>query len=397
MSTYLKLEEPAPPAAPRGFALWQLGFRPFYLLASSFAALSILLWALQFTGLLPAPYLSGPLWHAHEMLFGFTLAVIVGFLLTAGRNWTGRPTPTGWKLAALALLWLLARVLVLTPWGWASAVANTAFPLAAAIALGIPFVAAGNRRNYFFVALLALLSLVTLGVHLNQLGVLAVPAWAGIQIGLDVVLFILCVMGGRVIPMFTNNGVPGANARKQALLEKAALGLVLALLASDALRLPAWVTGTVAALAAAAHLARWLLWQPWTTLRTPLVWVLHLAYFWIPVHLALRAVAAAGWIIPSAATHALTVGAVGGLVIGMMTRTARGHTARRLQADRWDVTAYLLVAAAAVVRVLLPVAAPAWTLQAILCSGVLWSTGFALYAVRYFPVLARPRLDGKAG
>ena len=95
--------------------------------------------------------------------------------------------------------------------------------------------------------------------------------------------------------------------------------------------------------------------------------------------------------------HALTVGAVGGLVIGMMTRTARGHTARRLQADRWDVAAYLLVAAAALVRVLLPIAVPAWTLHAVLCSGALWSRGFALYAVRYFPVLARPRLDGKAG
>ena len=397
MTSFLKIEEPALPAVPRGFALWQLGFRPFYLLASSFAAVSIALWALQFAGVLPAPYLSGPLWHAHEMLFGFTLAVIVGFLFTAGRNWTGRPTPTGWKLAALALLWLLARILVLTPFGWASAVANTAFPLAAAIALAIPFVAAGNRRNYFFVALLGLLSLVTLGVHLNQLGVIALPAWAGIQIALDAVLFILCVMGGRVIPMFTNNGVLGANAQKHPLVEKAALGLVLAVLAADMLQAPAWLVAAVAALAAAAHLARWLLWQPWTTVRTPLVWVLHLAYFWIPVHLALRALAAAGWILPSAAVHALTVGAVGGLVIGMMTRTARGHTARRLQADRWDVTAYLLVAAAALVRVLLPIAVPAWTLHAVLCSGALWSAGFALYAVRYFPVLARPRLDGKAG
>ncbi|NNU43470.1 NnrS family protein [Ramlibacter montanisoli] len=395
--SYLRIEEPAPPAPPRGFALWELGFRPFYLLASSFAALSILLWSLQFTGLLPAPYLSGPVWHAHEMLFGFTLAVIVGFLLTAGRNWTGRPTPTGWKLAALALLWLAARVLVLTPWGWASAIANAAFPLAAAVALAVPFVAAGNRRNYFFVALLALLSLASLTVHLNQLGVISLPAGVGLQVGLDAVLFILCVMGGRVIPMFTNNGVPGANARRQPLLEKLALGLVLAVLAADVLHAPAWLVGTVAALAALAHLARWLLWQPWATLRTPLVWVLHLAYAWIPVHLALRALAAAGWVTPSAAVHALTVGAVGGLIIGMMTRTARGHTARRLQADRWDVCAYLLVAAAALVRVLVPLAAPAWTLQAILCSGALWSLGFAVYAVRYFKVLARPRLDGKAG
>lgn len=398
MSNFFRIEEPAPRAHPsRGFALWQLGFRPFYLLASAFAALSIALWGLQFTGLLPAPYLAGPLWHAHEMLFGFTLAVVVGFLFTAGRNWTNRATPTGAKLAALAALWLAGRVLVLTPWGWASAIVNAAFPLAAAVSLAIPFVAAGNRRNYFFVALLALLSAATLAVHLNQLGVLALPGWAGIQIALDVVLFILCVMGGRVIPMFTNNGVPGAHAQRRPLVEQASLLGVLLLLAADALQVPAPVTGVIAAIAAAAHLARWILWQPWTTLRTPLVWVLHLAYAWIPLHLAMRALAAAGWIASSAAVHALTVGAIGGLVIGMITRTARGHTARPLRADRWDVACYVLVAAAAVVRVLLPLVLPQWTLHAIVGSAALWSAGFGLYAITYWKVLTRPRLDGKPG
>jgi uncharacterized protein involved in response to NO len=153
----------------------------------------------------------------------------------------------------------------------------------------------------------------------------------------------------------------------------------------------------VAAIAAAAHLARWWLWQPWTTVRTPLVWVLHLAYAWIPVHLAMRCMAAAGWITPSAAVHALTAGAVGGLVIGMMTRTARGHTGRPLRADRWDTACYLLVATAALVRVMLPIAVPALTLEAILCSGLLWSAGFGLYTVRYWQALTRPRPDGKAG
>lgn len=395
--TFMTLDEPPPPVAPRGFALWQLGFRPFYLLASGYAALSVLLWSLQFTGRLPAPYLPGPLWHAHEMLFGFTLAVVVGFLFTAGRNWSNRPTPTGLPLAALALLWIAGRVLMLTPWGWASALVNAAFPLAAAIALAIPFLAAGNRRNYFFIGLLALLGLATLSMHLHELGVVAVPGWVGIQVALDVVLFILCVMGGRVIPMFTNNGVPGAGAQRLALLEKLALGSVLAVLAADLLQVPAMVLAAIAALAAAAHLARWLAWRPWKTLRTPLVWVLHLAYAWIPVHLVLRALAVAGWTTPSAATHALTVGAIGGLVIGMMTRTARGHTARPLRADGRDVACYLLVAAAALVRVLLPLAVPGLTLEAVLASGLLWSAGFGLYVLFYWGVLTRPRLDGKPG
>jgi uncharacterized protein involved in response to NO len=197
--------------------------------------------------------------------------------------------------------------------------------------------------------------------------------------------------------MFTNHGVSGADAQRYPMLERAALGAVLALLVADGLQAPAWVGARIAALAALAHLLRWALWQPWTTLRTPLVWVLHLAYLWIPVHLAMRSLAVAGWIAPSAATHALTVGAIGGLVIGMMTRTARGHTARPLRADRWELTAYLLVALAAALRVFLPIVAPADTLQAILASALLWSAAFGLYAARYWNVLTRPRLDGKPG
>lgn len=396
MATLLGIDEP-PRAAPKGFALFALGFRPFYLLASVFAVLSVPLWALQFSGLLGHAYLAGPMWHAHEMLFGFTLAVIVGFLFTAGRNWTNQPTPTGWTLAALAALWIAARVLVLTPWATAAMLANVAFPLAAAVALAIPFVKARNRRNYFFVALLGAFSIAAAVVHLSAMGITAVPASRALQTGLDMVLFIVAVMGGRVIPMFTNNGVTGAAATRTPAVEKAALGSVLALLVADALTLPDGLLAAIAAVACIAHAWRWTLWQPWRTWRVPLLWVLHLAYFWLPLHLALRAAAALGLVAASFATHALTVGAIGGLVIGMMTRTARGHTGRPLRADRFETAAYALVLLAAVVRVALPLVAPALTVDAVVASAALWSTGFAIYAVRYWPVLTRPRLDGRPG
>ena len=392
----LPIEEPPRPVA-RRFALWDLGFRPFYFLASVFAALSIPLWALQFSGILGHTYLAGPLWHAHEMLFGFTLAVIVGFLFTAGRNWSNQPTPTGWKLAALAALWVAGRVLVLTPFAVAAAIVNVAFPLLAAIALAIPFLKAGNRRNYFFVGLLLLLSVAAGFVHLSQAGTIRLPAGLGIQVALDVVLIILAVMAGRVIPMFTNNGVTGANATRRPHVERWALGLLLALLAADALALEGMPLSIVALAACSVHALRWWLWQPWKTRQVPLVWVLHVAYLWVPIHLALRALAGLGLAAPSAAAHALTVGAVGGLIIGMMTRTARGHTARPLRADRYDTACYVLVLLAAVVRVGLPLVAPAQTVTAVLCSAVLWSAGFGLYAVRYWPVLSRPRLDGRPG
>ena len=261
----------------------------------------------------------------------------------------------------------------------------------------MPFVQAGNRRNYFFVALLVLMAVGVAVVHLGALGVLAVDPWLGIRVALDVVLFIMAVMGGRVIPMFTNNGVPGARARKHAMVERAALGSVLVLLAADAVQAPAWLMATLAVAAALAHGARWWLWQPWKTVRVPLVAVLHAAYAWIPLHLLLRALAQAGVVPPSAAVHALTAGAVGGLVIGMITRTARGHTGRPLVADARDTACYLLVLGAALVRVVGPLALPQWSVGAVLVSAALWSAGFGLYAVCYWNVLTRARADGKPG
>jgi len=390
------IDEP-PRAGTARFALWDLGFRPFYLLASVFAALSVPLWALQFYGLLGHAYLAGPAWHAHEMLFGFTQAVIVGFLFTAGRNWSNLPTPTGARLAALALLWVAARIAVLTPFAWLAAALNVAFPLAAAAALAVPFVKAGVRRNYFFIGLLVVLAACSALVHLTLLRPGTVDATRGIQIGLDVVLFILAVMGGRVIPMFTNNGAPGAGATRQPALERVALGSLLLLLGASAAALHGVVVAAISAAACVAHAWRWCLWRPQRTLRVPLLWVLHLAYAWVPLHLALRAMAELDLIAPTYAVHALTAGAIGGLIIGMMTRTARGHTARPLRADGWDVACYVLVAMAALLRVGAPLGVPALTREAVLASALLWSAGFGLYALRYWPALSRARLDGRPG
>jgi uncharacterized protein involved in response to NO len=241
------------------------------------------------------------------------------------------------------------------------------------------------------------MALAALCVHLNALGVLAIPGWAGIGLGLDVMLFVLCVMAGRVLPMFTNNGVPGAHAVRVPWLEKTALGLVLAVLLADAVQLHGTPLALLAGVAAVAHAARWLRWQPWKTLGNPLVWVLHLAYAWIPLHLLLRALAELGAVPSSAATHALTVGAIGGMVMGMMTRTALGHTGRTLLARPVEVACYAMVGLAALVRVALPQLVPAWTLLAVDLSALLWSGGFGLYAVAYWPILSRARSDGLPG
>ncbi len=397
-STLIRLQEPRRPATPpAGWALWQLGFRPFYLLAAGFAALSVPLWALQYSGWLGAGLWRGPVWHAHEMLFGYTLAVVVGFLFTAGRNWSGQATPSGRSLQALAMLWLAGRVAVLTPWPLAAMLINVAFPLLAALGLGRALVAAGNRRNYFFIGALLMMALAQAIVHAGLAGWVQLPSAMGLQLALDVVLFIMTVMAGRVIPMFTNNGVPGAGAQRHEWVERAALGSVLLLVVADALQLHGMALAALLLLAALSQAARLALWRPWAVRSNPLVWVLHLAWAWVVLHLALRAAHEAGWVAASAGVHALTAGAIGTLTLGMMTRTARGHTARLLRADAADVWAYGLVTTGACVRVFLPLLWPASQWAAVLVSGGLWSAGFAVYAWHYGPWLCRTRLDGQPG
>jgi uncharacterized protein involved in response to NO len=381
-------------------ALLRLGFRPFYLLAGAFAAISVLCWAAQFAGWLGAhSYLRSPLWQAHEMIFGFAFAVIVGFLFTAVPNWTNQPTPTGGRLAVIALLWLAGRLLAPAPppWAWLGAITDLAFALAAAWGIAVPLYASRSRRNYFFVALLLAMGAANVAFHLAMSGLVDLPVQGGLQAALDLVLFIMVVMGGRVIPMFTANGVPGTKPRRYVWLERAALGSVLALLATDLLALPPALAGAIAALAALAHGARLALWQPWRTRSKPIVWILHASYAWIVIHLLLRALAAADLVPASAATHALTVGAIGGLTLGMMTRTARGHTGRPLQASGAETAAYALVQVAAAVRVLLPVTVPGLYLWSITASGLLWAAAFALFIWRFAPFLWQSRPDGKPG
>lgn len=395
----LQIDNPTarPAASPTGFALWNLGFRPFYLLASIFAAVSVLLWVLQYAGYLPVRYLRSPAWHGSEMLFGYTLAVVVGFLFTAVRAWTGQPTPSGSTLAGFALLWIAGRILALTPFEMAAAIVNAAFPLAAAIAIGVPIARSRNRRNYFFVGLLVLLSMAAFALHLSYRDLIAWPERASLQVGLDVILFIMAVMGGRVIPMFTNNGIPGSSARRHPVVEKLALGGILVLLAADLLQAGSIIIAVPAFLVALAHAVRLALWQPWRTLRTPIVWVLHVAYAWIVVYLVLRGFAALSLVPDPTAVHALTIGAIGGLTIGMMTRTARGHTGRPLVADGFEVTCYVLVLVAAIVRIFGGMLWPAAYIGTVVTSGVIWFAAFVLYAIRYWPVLTRPRIDGKPG
>jgi uncharacterized protein involved in response to NO len=385
-------------AAAIGLPLLRLGFRPFYLLAALFAAAAVPLWAGVVAGWFTLGIAVPPvLWHAHEMLYGFATAVVVGFLLTAGQAWTGLPTPRGAALGALAALWIAARVAALAaPYAVYAVIDLALLPLVAAI-FGRVLLRAGNRRNLPLAGILLALAASNLVFHLAAVGAIALDPVRALYAALALIVMIECVIAGRVIPAFTANATPGLKIAPRPRLSAAAIGVAAAGLGSWVLGAPAWLAGPLLVAAGALHVARQWHWRPFVTRGRPILWILHLSYAWVPLGLVLLGCAEFGKVAVSAGVHALAVGATGGLVIGMITRTARGHTGRPLQASRPETIAYLLVFGAAVCRVLLPLLAPQWFLAFIAAAAIAWSAAFLVYLAIYTPWLMRPRLDGKDG
>jgi uncharacterized protein involved in response to NO len=382
--------------APRRLALFELGFRPFYLLAALFAAASVFAWVGTLHGMPWHGALSPLAWHQHEMLFGFALAVIAGFLLTAGRAWTGLATPVRWPLALLCVHWLAARVLLLTgPW-LAAALVDASFPFVLAVVLANVLVRAHNRRNYFAVALLGALGLADVGFFLEQAGAIR-TAGMSVMAGLYLVTTLVTVMGGRVVPAFTASALPQARVMRSPRLGIAALVLTLAAFIAALADLPAWYQVPLAGIAALAQVWQQARWVPLATLGRPILWIMHLSYAWIPVGLALLALSSLGWVSPSASAHAFGAGAVGGMIIAMITRTALGHTGRPLRVGAAETIAYLCIHCAALARVIASLVPGAAYMPFIGVAALLWSAGFLVYCAVYTPRLALPRVDGKPG
>lgn len=398
MPTSLERNSPGAPQGRGAFALFNLGFRPFYLLAAALAAVSLPIWVAQFFGILPAArYVSAIAWHTHEMVYGFAVAVVTGFLFTAARNWTGLPTPSGKPLAALAALWIAGRIAMLTGPGVIATVFDVLFLPAVAWCLWLPLHRTRNR-NRFFVGILLALAAINTAFHLSHLGLLSVAPIVLVELGLGCVILIVAIMAGRVVPSFTRNAIRSARSRNVAGVDIVALvSLPVAWIAWLA-GAPAYIAVPAAAAAALAHAVRLWTWDPWCTRGTPILWILHLSYAWIPIGFALLAMSLAGVGGTSAlAVHALAAGAIGGMIIGMITRTARGHTGMPLEAGPAEVTAYVLVHAGAAARVFLPLLWPAGYATALIVASACWSIAFGIYCVVYWPLLSRVRADGRPG
>jgi uncharacterized protein involved in response to NO len=386
-----------------GIPLLALGFRPFYLLAAIFAVVAVPHWVSSFLGAAQTGnYLYGLTWHSHEMIFGFAPAVIAGFLLTAVRNWTGLPTPTGVPLAALALLWVVARVLIQFGPADAAAVVDILFLPALGTAVAIPIWRSRNKRNYKVLAVLAVLTMANVTFHLASLD-LVPPEFARVSMtaALDVVAILIAIVGGRVIPAFIGNAVKGSNPRNLRSVEVVSVGALIVILIIGVLA--PWVPVSdnvwflLLVIAAVGQLVRLLLWQPLRALGNPLLWMLPASYAWLPISLALRALELQSIVPSGVAIHAFTVGAITSLMIAMMTRSALGHSGRPLIAGPAEIAAFVLLQLSAIVRVLAAPILPGAYREAMVVTGVLWTLAFVVFLVRYWPILTRPRIDGKPG
>ncbi|MCF4980118.1 short-chain dehydrogenase [Pseudomonas gessardii] len=381
--------------------LFRLAFRPFFLGGCLLALLAIPLWLLALAGDAGWQPAGGWLaWHRHELLFGFALAIIGGFLLTAVQTWTGRPGISGMPLALLAGVWLGARLAWLGNLPWPLlAVLELSFPLAVAGLMGWTLWKVRQQRNYPIVLVLLLL---TLADGLSLYGLLrADEGWQrqAVLSGLWLVAAMMGLIGGRVIPFFTQRGLGRTEAVKpwpwlDHLLLGGSAGVALLYASGLALTASLWV-GLLFGLLGLGHLLRLVRWHDRGLWRVPLLWSLHLAYAW----LAVACLGMALWhfgapLNPSLAVHALTVGAMGGLILAMIARVSLGHTGRPLTPPKGMPLAFALLNLACLSRVLLVLV---WPYAALWLAGLCWTLGLGLYLWRYAPMLWRARVDGHPG
>jgi uncharacterized protein involved in response to NO len=392
-----------PPASSSGFALWQLGFRPFFLFAGIFSVLSMALWMHIYVFNLPYPVTGITLyqWHAHEMIYGYSMAVIAGFLLTAVRNWTNRPTASGKALIALVALWAAARIAMLFGDRFIAVAAafDLLFMLALMIAVAMPIVEAKQWKQLGVLSKLVLLLAGNLCFYLGALGMLLPGAYLGIYGGLLLVVGLILMIGRRVIPFFIERGVGyDVQLRNPRWLDITSMLLFFLFFIIE---LFAAAPGLVSLLGGALFVVITLRLYNWHTpgiWKKPLLWSLYVSLLFIDLGFLMFAFGGFLDVPRLLAIHAFAVGGIGLVTLSMMSRVSLGHTGRDIGNPSVLVgIACLCLIAAAVFRVIVPTLAmgsyPTW----IMISQILWIAGFALFVVRYLPILIRPRVDGRPG
>ena len=382
------------------FSLFALGFRPFFLLAAISAPTLITLWLLKLFGMVTlSNYYSSTGWHAHEMLFGYTVAVIAGFLLTAAGNWTGIKMITGWRLALLSVVFIFGRIAPFIPElpYWLIVSIDLSFIPLVALLIAIPVIKVKQWSNIIFVPVLLAMAAANLTVHLSTLNIIDTSIATGSRVMLYLVVFLIVVMGGRVIPFFTERGVNGVGTKKWKWVEYSAPVSIILLVVADVILANNILIGYAALFAFVVHTIRLYGWYSNKIWQNPLVWILQVAYAWFIVGFALKGLTLLNSTAVIFSYHAFTVGGIGIMTLGMMARVSLGHTGREMKLNSWMVLAFILINVAVVFRVILPIFLHDHYLQLIQVAGWLWVVSFIIYLLVYAPMWIRPRVDGRPG
>lgn len=385
------------------FALWALGFRPFFLFAGLFAVIAMGMWMAIYVFNLPysTTGISVYQWHAHEMIYGYSMAVIAGFLLTAVRNWTSQPTASGKALIALVAPWVVARIAMVFGDRFiaVAAVFDLLFMLALMIAVAMPIIEAKQWKQLGVLSKLMLLLAGNLCFYLGALGMLLPGTYLGIYGGLLLVIGLILLIGRRVIPFFIERGVgyPVQLHNAKWLDITSMLLFFLFFLAELFLAAPSVVFLLAGALFIVTSI-RLYNWHTPGIWKKPLLWSLYVSLLFIDLGFLMFALNIFFDVPRLLAIHAFAVGGIGLITLAMMSRVAVGHTGRDIGNPPKIVSiACLCLIAAAVFRVIVPLFAmnqyPMW----IMISQSLWIAGFALFVLRYLPILIRPRVDGRPG
>lgn len=377
----------------------RLGFRPFFALAGIYAVLAIGLWLHMWTGgPLPGLQVDPLWWHVHEMIFGFAMAVVVGFVLTAVQTWTGQPGTKSWRLLLLIGLWLAPRVLLWMPVPlWLTSSVEGLFLFVACWEVGSRVVKAKGWRNLFFVPLFLLAIAANFASYAALKGLPPFSVQAVWQAMLWWFAILLSVMGGRVIPFFTARRFDFAKPPALWWLEwGATLPLIALLLLSFFplvyLNLSAWLM----VVAGVCQLLRCLRWKSWRTFSESLVWSLHIAYWCLPLSLLVRGLSSNAFVAHSF-IHLFAIGALGGLILAMMARVSMGHTGREIYKGPVMWPAYAALFAAAAIRTVGVALMPAALVTLVQVAGVLWMLAFIWFVWRFVPMLSQLRVDGHPG
>jgi uncharacterized protein involved in response to NO len=388
-------------ALPSNFALFNLGFRIFFLGASVYSIIAIMFWMgiFAFNISLPIDGLSAFQWHAHEMIFGYSMAVIAGFLLTAVKNWTGIQTVHGLPLAAIFCLWLIARILFLFGTINIAAIFDLLFVLAVIVATAMPVIQAKNWRQLGILSKLVLLAIFNSFFYLGYSGILEQGLHWGIYGGLYLVMGLILTLGGRVIPFFTERGV-GYEVKlyNPKWTTLAGLLIFLVFFISELFLHNQTITGLTAAGLFIVYSIRLMGWYTAGIWKKPLLWSLHIAMLFINFGFLLFALSSYFDISKFIAIHALAYGGIGMVTLSMMARVSLGHTGRNINEPPKVVNyIFITILAGAILRVFFPLFFPADYLVWILSSQVLWLIAFLLFVITYAPIFIKARIDGQFG